>query len=213
MKLLGYVPAEWDAELIPGSTPAAPSAQALAGHAADAQPAGGRKAGPAASGTGLRPATSLMEAAMPPRDAAPLRPAPRGEVSAGGGRPPASGRQLEAESRQLAQEQRALAQSARHAPMRGSRAGLPAAGSRAKILAALAAQSTLVISGETGCGKSTQATWNNHVAIRRQSDVDHSVSIWQAYSRHMAHIWQAYGTHRASIWHAYGTHMARIWHA
>ena len=42
------------------------------------------------------------------------------------------------------------------AAMRATRQKLPAFGSRAEVLASLQAQQSLVVCGETGCGKSTQ---------------------------------------------------------
>lgn len=46
--------------------------------------------------------------------------------------------------------------SAAHASMRGSRARLPAHGCRQQVLDAVASNDVVVISGATGCGKSTQ---------------------------------------------------------
>jgi hypothetical protein len=43
-----------------------------------------------------------------------------------------------------------------HASMRATRAALPAAAKRGELLAAAAGSDVLVISGATGCGKSTQ---------------------------------------------------------
>jgi hypothetical protein len=49
-----------------------------------------------------------------------------------------------------------LQEGPQHAEMRRVRGALPAAGKRGELLAALAAHAVVVISGATGCGKSTQ---------------------------------------------------------
>ena len=56
----------------------------------------------------------------------------------------------------LQTEQESLDTSPRHAAMRGARQRLPAYGSRDELLRALDASRVVVVSGETGCGKSTQ---------------------------------------------------------
>jgi HrpA-like RNA helicase len=61
-----------------------------------------------------------------------------------------------AESARLARLQTDLAAQPAMAAMRRQRAALPAAQSRVALLAALAANDVVVVSGATGCGKSTQ---------------------------------------------------------
>ena len=56
----------------------------------------------------------------------------------------------------LLEAQRALSSSAAHAPMLKTRTNLPACGSRAELLSALDTSQSVVVCGETGCGKSTQ---------------------------------------------------------
>lgn len=63
---------------------------------------------------------------------------------------------LEAESRRLREHQAQLEQGAAHAAMRAVRAKLPAAGQRQEVVALVASRRVVVISGATGCGKSTQ---------------------------------------------------------
>ena len=60
------------------------------------------------------------------------------------------------ESERLAAAQSALDASPTHERMRATRANLPAHGSRTALLEAARASQSLVICGETGCGKSTQ---------------------------------------------------------
>ena len=60
------------------------------------------------------------------------------------------------ESERLTQAQADLDASAEHEAMRAVRRALPAHASRGELLGALATSQTLVICGETGCGKSTQ---------------------------------------------------------
>eukprot|EP00883_Tetradesmus_obliquus_P006330 jgi/Sobl393_1/16814/SZX72388.1 len=67
-----------------------------------------------------------------------------------------SAEQQAAESRRLAEHFKQLQVSAAHASMRGSRARLPAHGCRQQVLDAVACNDVVVISGATGCGKSTQ---------------------------------------------------------
>lgn len=62
-----------------------------------------------------------------------------------------------AESRRLAQWQRELETGAAHAAMRGTRSRLPAAAKRAELLELCRSHRVVVVSGATGCGKSTQA--------------------------------------------------------
>lgn len=76
-----------------------------------------------------------------------------GGRGAGGG----SGLNLAAESRRLSQHQAELERSAEHAAMRAVRAKLPAAAQRGEVLALCATRQVVVVSGATGCGKSTQA--------------------------------------------------------
>ena len=60
------------------------------------------------------------------------------------------------ESEKLQQAQEALDASSGHATMRQTRSRLPALGSREELLSALRGSPSLVVCGETGCGKSTQ---------------------------------------------------------
>ena len=62
----------------------------------------------------------------------------------------------EAESRKLAEHQVWLEGSEAHSPMRSQRSALPAAGKRSELLEMLRKSRVVVISGATGCGKSTQ---------------------------------------------------------
>ena len=71
-------------------------------------------------------------------------------------RPPPSAAEQEAESQRLCQLLASLAVAPRHAGMRAARAALPAAAMRPQVLEAVANNDVLVISGATGCGKSTQ---------------------------------------------------------
>jgi ATP-dependent RNA helicase DHX57 len=73
----------------------------------------------------------------------------------GGGRAPTPA-ELAAESRRLLQAQRDLAGSAKHAAMRATRQRLPAFAQRGEVVAAVAGCRAVVVSGATGCGKSTQ---------------------------------------------------------
>ena len=68
----------------------------------------------------------------------------------------AGGAEVAAESRRLQQRQRELGSSAEHAAMRGVRSRLPAAAQRAEVLALCGSRRVVVVSGATGCGKSTQ---------------------------------------------------------
>jgi hypothetical protein len=85
--------------------------------------------------------------------------------------PPASSRQRQhrprqqqpaaaaaAESARLAARQAELESAAEHAAMRAVRAALPAAAKRRELLELCAARRVVVVSGATGCGKSTQAS-------------------------------------------------------
>ena len=66
---------------------------------------------------------------------------------------------LAAESARLLQHQREIQSSAKHAAMRAQRAKLPAFSQRAEVVEALlgaASTKVVVVSGATGCGKSTQ---------------------------------------------------------
>lgn len=72
--------------------------------------------------------------------------------------PPAGGEEEVARNAQLREEARARA-SAAHGPlaaMRSARARLPAAREAGSVLAALRQSRVVVVSGETGCGKTTQ---------------------------------------------------------
>jgi HrpA-like RNA helicase len=63
-----------------------------------------------------------------------------------------------AESARLSRHAAALATSAAHASMRRTRDALPAAAKRGEVLTQLRDHVVLVISGATGCGKSTQVS-------------------------------------------------------
>ncbi|KAK9809193.1 hypothetical protein WJX72_011126 [[Myrmecia] bisecta] len=63
---------------------------------------------------------------------------------------------VEAESRRLAEEQQQVERNPRHARMRETRRKLPAYGQRIDVLGALHDHQVVVVSGATGCGKSTQ---------------------------------------------------------
>ncbi len=71
-------------------------------------------------------------------------------------RPALSAAAAEAECRKLAAHQAWLQGSAEHAGMRQARAALPAADKRGELLRLISSCATVVISGATGCGKSTQ---------------------------------------------------------
>ena len=66
------------------------------------------------------------------------------------------GLDIAAESRRLAERQRELDSSPEHAAMRGVRCRLPAAAQRGEVLQQCASHRVVVVSGATGCGKSTQ---------------------------------------------------------
>ncbi|KAF8055672.1 DHX57 [Scenedesmus sp. PABB004] len=83
------------------------------------------------SGRARRPRARQHAAALPPEQAA-------------------------AEARRLREHFERLQVAPGHAGMRAARARLPAAACRAEVLAAVAAHAVVVISGATGCGKSTQ---------------------------------------------------------
>jgi ATP-dependent RNA helicase DHX57 len=68
------------------------------------------------------------------------------------------GLDLAAESRHLQQRQRELDTGAELAAMRGVRSRLPAAAQRGEVLALCGSRRVVVVSGATGCGKSTQAS-------------------------------------------------------
>jgi hypothetical protein len=82
--------------------------------------------------------------------AAPRRPRQQGGCYGGG-------LDLVAESRRLQQRQRELDTGAELAAMRGVRSRLPAAAQRGEVLALCGSRRVVVVSGATGCGKSTQA--------------------------------------------------------
>lgn len=63
---------------------------------------------------------------------------------------------LAAESRRLAERQKELDKEPEHAAMRGVRSRLPAAAKRQELLSLCASRRVVVVSGATGCGKSTQ---------------------------------------------------------
>lgn len=66
---------------------------------------------------------------------------------------------IAAESARLARVQSDLDAAASHAGMRSARRSLPAFAKRDEVLALLRAHDVLVVSGATGCGKSTQVWW------------------------------------------------------
>ena len=66
----------------------------------------------------------------------------------------------EAEGRKLLEHQRWLEGSSEHGAMRQQRAALPAAGKREELLEMLERSHVVVISGATGCGKSTQVQYS-----------------------------------------------------
>lgn len=68
----------------------------------------------------------------------------------------AGGVDLAAESRRLAERQKELDKGPEHAAMRGVRSRLPAAAKRQELLSLCASRRVVVVSGATGCGKSTQ---------------------------------------------------------
>ena len=70
--------------------------------------------------------------------------------------PPRPAADVEAQSRALETHAQELASSAKHASMRATRAALPAPRHRNDVLAALGASRVCVVTGGTGCGKSTQ---------------------------------------------------------
>jgi ATP-dependent RNA helicase DHX57 len=77
--------------------------------------------------------------------------------SGGGGRRPYySAAELAAENSVLLQHQNEMETSTKHASMRSQRANLPAFSKRQEAIASLSSSKVLVISGATGCGKSTQ---------------------------------------------------------
>lgn len=67
-----------------------------------------------------------------------------------------AGIDVHAESRRLRQRQAELEGSAEHAAMRAVRSHLPAAAKRAELLQLCGSRRVVVVSGATGCGKSTQ---------------------------------------------------------
>ncbi|PRW33164.1 P-loop containing nucleoside triphosphate hydrolase isoform A [Chlorella sorokiniana] len=67
-----------------------------------------------------------------------------------------SGIDIAAESRRLAEQQKKLESGQEHAAMRGVRLRLPAAAKRQEVLSLCASRRVVVVSGATGCGKSTQ---------------------------------------------------------
>ena len=67
----------------------------------------------------------------------------------------------EAEGHKLAEHQARLAMSGEHAAMRQQRSTLPASAKREELLSLLLRSSVVVISGATGCGKSTQVRGGN----------------------------------------------------
>lgn len=67
-----------------------------------------------------------------------------------------AGIDVAAESRRLRQRQAELDGSAEHAAMRAVRSRLPAAAQRAELLQLCGSRRVVVVSGATGCGKSTQ---------------------------------------------------------
>lgn len=77
----------------------------------------------------------------------------------------AGGLDLAAESRRLAEQQRKLDSGAEHAAMRGVRSRLPAAAKRQELLSLCAGRRVVVVSGATGCGKSTQVGSGRRVAL------------------------------------------------
>jgi HrpA-like RNA helicase len=79
---------------------------------------------------------------------------PQGRPSPSG--PLLSGAAAVAESRKLSSHQSWLDTSSEHSAMRQARAALPAAGKREELLRLLRQSGVVVISGATGCGKSTQ---------------------------------------------------------
>lgn len=63
---------------------------------------------------------------------------------------------IPAESTRLLQRQKELEVSAKHATMRAQRSKLPAYTKRGEVVSSVAGRAVVVISGATGCGKSTQ---------------------------------------------------------
>eukprot|EP00850_Spirogloea_muscicola_P021523 SM000252S09075 [mRNA] locus=s252:79854:86589:- [translate_table: standard] len=63
---------------------------------------------------------------------------------------------MESESRQMRERQRTMQATEQGRAMRAQRARLPAFGMRAELLRAVSDNQVVVISGETGCGKTTQ---------------------------------------------------------
>ena len=105
---------------------------------------------------------AAIEAARREWLAAPARTRGRGTTEADGPMPPASGRgneRSEASAAQLQQQQErllALTARAQEASAAHKRSSLPAWSARVDVVAAVRSQQVVVVSGETGCGKSTQ---------------------------------------------------------
>lgn len=74
----------------------------------------------------------------------------------GQARPRLTVAEVEAENRRLAAHQGWLQGSSEHASLRSQRQALPAVSKREELLQLMRAHPVLVISGATGCGKSTQ---------------------------------------------------------
>ena len=91
-----------------------------------------------------------------------------------------SAAQAQRQSAQLQAQQKELDASASHDKMRSVRRSLPAQASRTELLRQLRDHRALVVCGETGCGKSTQAPQTHRVAgwVRRVAGWAHRVAGW-----------------------------------